>query len=234
MVLSPLTSFFFREENTQSAKEATKVKFTFIIIFSKCFTGHLKCAFDNPEKTFSPESLMLPFNDRKLSYKYFCFQKFFWKCSSAPVGYGFEILAFCFAESPSFFRLKIQNWFLKRKTNFSKGNFPDFFSLHTLIGGLTHLVKEICKKDKGITQTPKMVTEKENFFEKEIIFPLIFSLEARILVVKTLKKTFWQKTLFFSSQSPKKVAIMFNFKKKTVLHQKFLKVLRLQFWQQCR
>ena len=51
-----------------------KVKFTFIIIFSKCCTGHLNCAFENPEKNIFVGNPMFPFEGRKLSYKCSCFQ----------------------------------------------------------------------------------------------------------------------------------------------------------------
>ena len=173
---------------------------------------------------------MFPFLDRQRSYKKICFRKSFWKWSSAQVGYGFEnhALLFC-RRSKLFFSSKSKTG---PKNNFSRLIFP-IFSLRTMIGGLTHLTKEICKKDKEVTQTPEMITEKGNFFEREIIFPQNISLEARIPVVKTLNKTFWLKALFFSSRSPKQFAIMFNFKK-TVFPQNFLKVRRSQFRQQYR
>ena len=53
----PWLTFLSEQKKTHKVlNKAQNVKFTFIIFFSKCCTGHLKCAFDNPEKSFSPEN----------------------------------------------------------------------------------------------------------------------------------------------------------------------------------
>ena len=217
MVLTPLTNFPLRaEENTQITKQGTRCKFYFYHVFLKVLHWTLEMRLWQPWENISAGNPMFLFNDRKISYKYFCFQKNFWKWSTAQVGYGFENHASLFCWKTKFFFLKFKiDW----KNNFSRLISP-FFSLRTMIGGLTHLTKEICKKGKEITQTPKMITEKENFSEREIIFPQNISLEARIPVVKTLNKTFLLKALFFSSRSPKKFAILFNFKKKNCFSSK--------------
>ena len=50
-------TFFSEQKKTHKVlNKAQKVKFTSITFFPKCFTGHLKCAFDDPEKSFSPEN----------------------------------------------------------------------------------------------------------------------------------------------------------------------------------
>ena len=67
------------------------------------------------ENIFTGNS-MLPFNDPKLSNKYFCFQKKFWKFSSAYVGYSFENQTLLFCWESKFSMLKVQNCL--RKTNF--------------------------------------------------------------------------------------------------------------------
>ena len=53
----PGLTFLSEQKKTHKVlNKAQNVKFTFIIFFSKCCSGHLKCAFDNPEKSFSPEN----------------------------------------------------------------------------------------------------------------------------------------------------------------------------------
>ena len=82
-----------------------------------------------------------------------------------------------------------------------------------MIGGLAHLTKQLCNKTKESLKLQKWQQKKENFYEREIFFHRKISPVARIFVGWTLKKTFWLKDPFFSSQSPKKVEIMFNFQK---------------------
>ena len=82
-----------------------------------------------------------------------------------------------------------------------------------MIGSLTHLTKQLCKKTKKSLKLQND-NRKENIFEREIFFRRNNSLEARIFVGWILKKTLRLKDPFFSSQSPKQVEIMFNFKKK--------------------
>ena len=53
----PWLPFHAEQKKTHKVlNRAQNVKFTFIIFISKCCTGHLKFAFDNPEKSFSPEN----------------------------------------------------------------------------------------------------------------------------------------------------------------------------------
>ena len=148
MVLKPLTNFPLRsKENTRSPKQATKCK-----VFLSSFSQSVALNTWN-----TPLTTLFPLNDRKLSYKYFCFQKNFWKWSTAHVGYCFENHASLFCWKTKFFFLKFRNWL---KKHIFQVNFPQFISLRMLIGGLTHLIKEICRKDKEITQTPKTITER--------------------------------------------------------------------------
>ena len=52
----PWLTFFSEQKKTHKVLiKAQKVKFTSISFFPKCFTGHLKCAFYDPEKSFLME-----------------------------------------------------------------------------------------------------------------------------------------------------------------------------------
>ena len=128
MVLKALTSFRLRaEENTQSPKQATKCKVYFYHLFLKVLNWTLEMRlWQHWEKIFAGNP-MFPFDHPKLSYKYFCFAKNFWKWSSAQVGYGFENHASLFCWRTKFFFLKVQNW-LKKK--FSRLISPFYFSPH--------------------------------------------------------------------------------------------------------
>ena len=54
---NPWLSFLSEQKKTHKIlNKAQNVKFTFIIFFSRYCTGHLKCALDNPKKTFSEEN----------------------------------------------------------------------------------------------------------------------------------------------------------------------------------
>ena len=104
-------------------------------------------------------------------------------------------MLYCFAETPCFFCSKSKiDW----RTQFFQVNFPNFFSLLTLIGGLTHLTEEFCKKTKNHSNSKRKlwrkqkrkITEKKTFSKEKNSFPQKFSLEAPSFVLWTPKKTF--------------------------------------------
>ena len=158
MVLKLLNKFPLRSnESTHSPKQATKCKVYFHLFFPKVLNWTLEMRLWQPWENIFAGKPMFPFNDRKLSYKYFCFQKKFWKWSTAQVGYGFENHASLFCWKTKFFFVKIQNWL---KKHFFQGNFPILF-LSASWSVVWHTgLKKFAKKDKEITQTPKMITEK--------------------------------------------------------------------------
>ena len=131
------------KKNTQSPKQATKCKVYFHHLFLKVLHCTLEMRLWQPWGIIFAGNPMLPFNDRKLSYKSFCFREEICKLSSAQIGYCFENHALLFCWKSKFFCLNFQKWLEKQ---FFQIKFPNFFSLRTLIGGLTHLTKQLCKK----------------------------------------------------------------------------------------
>ena len=72
-----LTSLSEQKKTHKVLNKAQNVKFTFIIFFSKCCTGHLKCVFDNPEKSISSEnrcvrSMTEDFHSNSFASRKFC------------------------------------------------------------------------------------------------------------------------------------------------------------------
>ena len=129
MVLKLLTKFPLRSKKKTHTvlNKPQNVKFTFIIFFSKCCTEHLKCAFDNPEKTFPREIRCFRSMTEKIHTIIFASGTFFWECSTAQVGYGFENHASLFCWKTKFFFLIFKiDW----KNNFSRVISPFYFSQH--------------------------------------------------------------------------------------------------------
>ena len=115
MVLKPLTNFPLRsKENTHSPKQATKCKVYFYQLFLKVLNWTLEMRLWEPWENLFAGNPMFPFKDRKLSYRYFCFQKIFWNWSTAQVGYDFENHTSLFCWKTKFFFLKFQNWLKKQ------------------------------------------------------------------------------------------------------------------------
>ena len=134
-------------------------------------------------------------------------------------------MPYCFAESPSFFASISKNdW----KNTFSRLSSPTFFlSAHWSVVWHTWL-NNFAKRQRNHSNS-KNDKRKKNFFEREFLFHRNIALEARTFVGWTLKKTFWLKDPFFSSQSPKKVEIMFNFQKKRFSLKTFKRYLDCTF-----
>ena len=147
------------------------------------------------ENIFTGNS-MLPFNDRKLSYKYFCFQKKFWKFSSAYVGYSFENQALLFCWKSKFCLLKVQNCL--KKTNL-QGYISHFFlSAQWLVVWHTWL-NSFAKRQRNYWNS-KIDNRKRKLFSKEKSFFIkIFLWKREFLVVEPWKKLFDRNTHFFSS-----------------------------------
>ena len=125
MVLKLLTNYPLRsKENTHSPKQATKREVYFYHLFFKVLHWTLEMRLWQPWENVSVGNPMFPFNDRKLSYKYFCFQKNFWKWSIAQVGYRFQIHAPLFCWKTKFLFHKVQNWLIKQ---IFQVNFPILF-----------------------------------------------------------------------------------------------------------
>ena len=130
------------------------------------------------------------------------------------------------------FLLKTQNCFWKKKTKFSKVNFPNFvLSARWSVVWHTWL-KKSAKRQRNHSNS-KNDNRKIKLFRKRNHFsPEHFSGSANFCCIDP-EENFLTKSPIFSSQTPKKFAIMFIFKK-NVFPQIFLKVRRLKFWQQSR
>ena len=80
MVSEPLTNFPLRtKENTHSPKQATKCIVYFYQLFLKVLNWTLEMRLWQPWENIFAGKPMCPFDDRTLSYNYFCFWKFFLK-----------------------------------------------------------------------------------------------------------------------------------------------------------
>ena len=78
MVLKPLTNFPLRsKENTHSPKQATKRKVYLYHLFLKVLNWTLEMRLWQPWENIFAGKPIFPFDDRTLSYNYFCFRKFF-------------------------------------------------------------------------------------------------------------------------------------------------------------
>ena len=150
MVLKPLTNFLLRaQENTNSPKQDTKCNVYFYHLFLKVLHWTLEMRLWQALENLFAGNPMFPFYDQKFFYKYFCFQKNIWNWPSAHVGYGFENQALLFCWKSKLFPLKIQNWFfVKKKTNFSKVNFPNFFLTARWLEVWHTLMKNFARKTK--------------------------------------------------------------------------------------
>ena len=137
---------------------------------------------------------MCSFNDRRLSFKQFCFQKNLWKCSSAHVGYGFENHALQFYWKSKFFLLKVQNWLKKQKFQV---NFPNcFLSLRWSVVWHTWL-NNFAKRQRN-HWNPKDDNRKRKHLRKRNLFSSkYFSGSANFCWLNHEKKLFDWKTHFF-------------------------------------
>ena len=113
------------------------------------------------------------------------------------------------------FLLKIQNWFfVKRKTDFSKVNFPNvFLCLRWLVVWHTRL-NNFAKRQRNHSNSKDDNRKRELFRKRNVFFIEIFLWKREFLLVEPWKKLLDWKTHFYLYQSPKKFEIMFNFKKK--------------------
>ena len=143
---NPWLTFLSEQKKTNTVlNKPQNVKFTFINFFSKCCTGHLKSAFDKPERSFSPENRCFRSKTENFSSNSFasitkilkmviCTGRLrFWK-SCLTVLLKVQVFS---DQIPKLFR----------ENNFSRLIFP-FISLCTMICGLVHLTKQLCKKTK--------------------------------------------------------------------------------------
>ena len=139
-------------------------------------------------------------------------------------------MPYCFAESPSFFRSKSKNWIKKQ---IFKVIFPIYFSLHNDwwfdIPDLT-----VLQKDKEITETPKLITEKENFFRKRNLFSSkFFSGSANFWWLNPEKNFLTEIPIFFHLKVRRSLKSC-SLSKNNVFPQNLAKIRRLQFWKPCR
>ena len=231
MVLKPLTNFPLRStENTHSPKQATKCKVYFYQLFHKVLNWTLEMRLWQPWENVFAGKPMFPFDDRTLSYKYFCFRKFFLKMFICTCRLRFwEPCLIVFLKVQVF---STQSPKLFEENKVSRLISPILFSPQADRWFDTPDQRNLQQRQINHSNS-KNDNRKKNFFGRQIIFPQDISLEARIPVVKNLKTIFWLKVFFFISKS-EEVCNHVQFKKKTVFPQKFLKVRRLQFRRPCR
>ena len=193
-------------------------KFTFIFFFLKCWTGHLKCAFDNPGKTFSPENRCFRSMTEHFHTIIFASGTFFWECSSAHVGYGFEYYALLFCWKSKFFLVKVQNCLKKQifKVNFHNFVVSAGWSVVFHTWPKNFQQRQINHSNSKNDNRKIKLFRKTNHFSSRPFSGIANS------CCKKPEENFLTRSPFFSSRSPKKFAIMFNFKKKLF----FLKI----FW----
>ena len=140
---NPWLTFISGQKKTHTVLNRPQiVKLTFIIFFSKCCTGHLKCAFGNPEENISTQipsfcSKTENFHSNNLAQEKIL-NLFLWTGRLR------------FWESCLTVLLKVHVFFCSipkmfKENKFSRLIFP-FISLCTMIGGLAHMTKQFCKK----------------------------------------------------------------------------------------
>ena len=184
-------------------------KFTFIFFFLKCWTGHLKCAFDNPGKTFSPENRCFRSMTEHFHTIIFASGTFFWECSSAHVGYGFEYHALLFCWKSKFFLVKVQNCLKKQifKVNFHNFVVSAGWSVVFHTWPKNFQQRQINRSNSKNDNRKIKLFRKTNHFSSRPFSGIANS------CCKKPEENFLTRSPFFSSRSPKKFAIMFNFKK---------------------
>ena len=163
------------------------------------------------------------FNDRKLSYKYFYFHKFFWNCSSAHVGYVFENHALLFCWKSKFFLHKFQNWL--KKTIFQRLISPIFFLSSRWLAVWHTWLKKFAKRQRNHSNL-KIDNRKMKLFRTRIIFFLKKFLWKREFLLYE-RRTFRVKALFFLISKSVEGWYQVHFSKKNVIPQNIAKVLRL-------
>ena len=199
MVLSPLTSFFFTgEENTQSPKQATKCKVYFYHLFLKVmhWTSEMRL-WQSWENIFDGNP-MFPFNERRLSFKYFCFQKIFWKWSSAQVGYGFENHALLFCWKYKFFSSKSRN---DSKNSFSRLTPQIFFSASWSVVKHTWLLNNFAKRQRNYWNSKNDNRRKKLFRKRNLFSTKFFSGSANLCWLNPEKNSWLKDPFFFISKS---------------------------------
>ena len=140
---------------------------------------------------------MFPFNDRRLSFKKFCFQKNFCKWSSAQVGYGFENHALLFCWKYKFFSSKSK---IDSKNIYSRLT-PQIFFLRKLIGDLTHLTKKLWKKTKESFKLQKWQKKKKLFRKRNPFSSKYCSGSANFCWLNPEKNFLTERPIFFISKS---------------------------------
>ena len=129
-------------------------------------------------------------------------------------------------KSQSFPAQSPNNW---KKKQFFKVKFPQMFPINTCIAVLAHLDSLFATGQKKLLQI-QISNKKHSFSGERIDFPQNTPVDARMAFVKTLKKIFWLKLLFFC------LKFQGNLKKRAKFQTCFFpqslpRLRRLQFWQ---
>ena len=195
----PWLTFLSEQKKTHKVlNNAESVKFTFIIFFLEMLHWTIEMRLWQPWEIIFAGKPMCSFNDRRLSFKQFCFQKNLWKCSSAHVGYGFENHALQFYWKSKFFLLKVQNWLKKQKFQV---NFPNcFLSLRWSVVWHTWL-NNFAKRQRN-HWNPKDDNRKRKHLRKRNLFSSkYFSGSANFCWLNHEKNFLTERPIFFISKS---------------------------------
>ena len=231
MVLKPLTNFpFGSKENTHSPKQATKCKVYFYQLFLKVLNWTLEMRLWQPWENIFAGKPMFPFDDRTLSYKYFCFRNFFLRMFICTCRLRFWVSCLTVllkvnvfsAQSPKSFK---ENKFLRLIS-------PILFSPQADRWFVTP-DQRILQQRQINHSNSKNDNRKTKLFRKTNHFSSrTFSGIAKSCFEKP-EEFFLTKSPFFHLEVRRSLQSC-SILKKTVFPQKILKVRRLQFWQPCR
>ena len=195
-------------------------------LLCKCSSGHTEISFDIPAQFFPVNSKIFLVNVQnwwQISYPKTFFRKFFRTDTYATV----------LTNVPLFFQKKSEFPCSKseqlKKKQFFKVKFPQMFPINTCIAVLAHLDSLFATGQKKLLQI-QISNKKHSFSGERIDFPQNTPVDARMAFVKTLKKIFWLKLLFFC------LKFQGNLKKRAKFQTCFFpqslpRLRRLQFWQ---
>ena len=116
-----------------------------------------------------------------------------------------------------------------KENSLSKVKLPQMFPLNICIAVLAHLDSLFATGQKKLLQI-QISNKKHSFSGKRIDFPQNTPVDARMAFVKTLKKIFWMKLLFFCLKFQGNLKKCAKFQT-CFFPQSLPRLRRLQFWQ---
>ena len=223
-----LTSLSEQKKTHKVLNKAQNVKFTFIIFSQSVALDTWNAPLTTLRNQFRRKTdvfVQWP----KTFIQIVLLPEILWKWSSAQVGYGFENNALLFCWKSKFFLLKDQNWLKKQIFHV---NFTIFF-LSARWSVVWHTwLNNFAKRQRNHSNSKDDNRKRKLFRKRNLFSSKYFSRSANFCCLNPRKNSLTERPIF-SSQSPKKVEIMFNFKKK-MFSLKTLKRYVDYIWQPCR